>query len=597
MELIRPAGAEYTPLALPLRKGDAVLVNLGDQVRLCCERAAEARRRADEVGDPEAKADFLNMERRWLLLARSYQFGDSLGGPEYSCAKNDGQGNGAPVLGHEANLAAILANTPFLLTRCSSDLRYLFVSAACARMLGRRPEEIEGKPIIDIIGDEGFQTILPYVQQVLGGEPVEYESDIGYAGVGPRRVLVKYTPDRDRSGNVQGWIASILDLTDQKKADARIAADVQAMTTLRDLGGLYVRKDVATDECLQSTVGAAISLVGADKGNLQVFDESSNALVIAAHSGFAEPFLTFFKHVRDDASTCAAAMRTTEQVIVEDVLESDVFAGYPSQAILIDAGVRAVISTPLTSSTGAVVGMISTHYANPHRSTDRDLYLLQLLARQTADYLERKRAEEIQNTLNREVQHRSNNLLSVIQAMALRTFSGDYSLVQAREIFEARLQALARANRELVKSNWCGVNLREIARSELAPFGERTNAEGVDVLLDPKNAQNFQLALHELATNAAKYGALSAESGRVDVSWSIKRERDDTSLNFKWRESGGPTVIAPARRGFGTTVLRSAFPDIVLEYGTDGFRCEIDMVLGKYHSSAPSRNPASSACS
>jgi len=181
------------------------------------------------------------------------------------------------VRGHEADVPAILANTPFLLTRCSSDLRYLFVSEAYARMLDLRPEDIEGKSIIDLIGEEGFQTILPHVQQVLRGEPVEYESDVNFAGLGPRRLLVRYTPDRDRSGKVQGWVASILDLTDQRKADARIAADLKAMTILREMGSLYVRKDVELEECLQRTMDAAIAIVGADKGNIQIFEASSNS--------------------------------------------------------------------------------------------------------------------------------------------------------------------------------------------------------------------------------------------------------------------------------------------------------------------------------
>ncbi len=288
----------------------------------------------------------------------------------------------ASARGHEADLQAIFANTPFLLTRCSSDLRYLFVSEAYARMLGRRPEDFDGRLIVDIMGEEGFRTILPYVERVLRGETVEYESDLQYAGVGPRRVLVKYTPDRDRSGIVRGWIASILDLTDQKKA-ARMAADLEAMTILREMGSLYVRKGLEPDECRQRTIDAAITIVGADKGNIQLFEAGSNSLVIAAHSGFAEPFLTFFKQVRDDVTACGAAMRTRNQVIVEDVLESDIFVGCELRAVLINAGVRAVVFTPLLSSDGTSMGMISTHYIKPHRLTNRELSLLARISHAT----------------------------------------------------------------------------------------------------------------------------------------------------------------------------------------------------------------------
>jgi two-component sensor histidine kinase len=366
-----------------------------------------------------------------------------------------------------------------------------------------------------------------------------------------------------------------------RAAQESLEADLFNMALLSRLSQRFVRTATDVNECLIEVLETAIAISTADKGNLQLFDRNSTALIIAAQRGFGNAFLTFFENVRDESSSaCAAAMQSATRVIVEDVVSSEIFAGQPSQKVLLDAGVRAVISMPLMSSTGQLLGMISTHFSNPHRPNERQLYLMELLARQTADYMERKRAEDIQSTLNREVQHRSNNLLGVIQAIALRTFSGDQSLVHAKGIFEARLQALARANRQLVKSNWSGVDLREIVRSELAPFAERTNAEGMEVLLDPKNVQNFELALHELATNAAKYGALSTECGRVDVSWSIRRERDDTLLNFKWRESSGPAVLVPARRGFGTTMLKAAFPDIVLGYDAAGFSCEIDMVLG-----------------
>ena len=116
-------------------------------------------------------------------------------------------------------------------------------------------------------------------------------------------------------------------------------------------------------------------------------------------------------------AACAAAMRSRERIVVEDVTSNEMFAGQPSQAVLIDAGVRAVISTPLASSTGALLGMISVHFCRPPRPREQDLRLLDLMARQTADYLERKRAEEIEETLIREVQHRSNiSLLSFRQS-------------------------------------------------------------------------------------------------------------------------------------------------------------------------------------
>jgi two-component sensor histidine kinase/CHASE1-domain containing sensor protein len=368
-------------------------------------------------------------------------------------------------------------------------------------------------------------------------------------------------------------------LTDQlREGETRIAADLLAMTHLNHLSNRLVREGGEISKCLNEVVDTAIAISGADKGNVQLRDVGG-ALTIAAQRGFDAPFLTFFEHVRDDASACAAAMHSCERVIVEDVMTSDIFSGQPSQQVLIDAGVLAVISTPLKSSRENLLGMVSTHFAEPHRPTERELNLLDLLARQTADYLERKRAEETEKTLIREVQHRSNNLLAVIQSIAHRSLSGDYPLAEAKRAFEARLQALARANRQLTQSNWGGVNLNEIVRLELEPFADRTIVEGVNVTLGPHYAQNFCLALHELATNAAKYGALSSRNGRVEVSWTIAAGPSSHRLRFKWQEKGGPAIVAPTHRGFGTSLLKAAFEDVRFDYAREGLNCEIDLLL------------------
>ena len=201
------------------------------------------------------------------------------------------------------------------------------------------------------------------------------------------------------------------------------------------------------------------------------------------------------------------------------------------------------------------------------------------MARQTADYLERKRAEEVEQYLVREVQHRSNNLLAVIQAIAHRSLSGEYSLADAKAAFEARLQALARANRQLTRSSWSGVDLTDIARLELEPFGDRSTMRGINIILDAQHAQNFTLALHELATNSTKYGALSNDHGKVMASWTVTTENQNNRLNFKWQETEGPPVMEPTRQGFGTSLIKGMFSNVRFDFAPDGFSCDIDVLL------------------
>jgi signal transduction histidine kinase/CheY-like chemotaxis protein len=363
--------------------------------------------------------------------------------------------------------------------------------------------------------------------------------------------------------------------------EERIAEDMRAMTLLRDVGDRCLRGD-SFKECLDFMLDAAIELSRADKGNIQLLEPHSDALVITAQRGFEKPFLDYFAEVRSGkAAVCDVAKESGNPVVVEDVAASEVLHGHPSLDVLLAAGVRAIFSSPLVSSAGKTMGMISVHFAAPHRPSEHELRFLDLLARQAADYLERKRAEELAKTLVREVQHRSNNLLAVIQSIAKRSLSDDRSLPEAREAFEARLQALARTNRQLVTSDWSGAHLSKIIRSELEPFAGRTLTNGDDLLLSPQQAQNFCLALHELATNAAKYGALSNARGKLDLSWTVASRGENKLLQFKWRETGGPRVAAPTRRGFGTALIKATFAGVRLDFADDGLRCEIDVPLGR----------------
>jgi PAS domain S-box-containing protein len=129
----------------------------------------------------------------------------------------------------------VLANTPFLLTRCSSDLRYLFVSEAYAKMIGRRPEEVVGKKIVEVMGETGFNTILPHIKTVLSGHRVEYETNVDFRGVGPRLLHVIYTPDKDQLGQVSGWIGSILDITEHKQTEAALRESEQQLSWLASI--------------------------------------------------------------------------------------------------------------------------------------------------------------------------------------------------------------------------------------------------------------------------------------------------------------------------------------------------------------------------
>ena len=172
------------------------------------------------------------------------------------------------------------------------------------------------------------------------------------------------------------------------------------------------------------------------------------------------------------------------------------------------------------------------------------------------DITERKHVEEHQRFLMGELAHRGGNLLAVIQSIVARSLTGAKPLAEERNTLTRRLQALARSQSALMSKGFQGAPVAEIIRLEFEGFSDRVMAEGPNVMLNSRAAQTFALLLHELATNAAKYGALSLpDRGHVDIQWSITGEAEEARFKFHWQERGGPPVAVPTRKGFGSILL------------------------------------------
>ncbi|HEY2774884.1 MAG TPA: ATP-binding protein [Candidatus Binatia bacterium] len=168
-----------------------------------------------------------------------------------------------------------------------------------------------------------------------------------------------------------------------------------ALTRIHELSEYFVQLGPSLEECLARMLETAMWVMGAEKGAIHILDETANVLRIGAHKGLPPRFVEFFGEVRAGAdSACTAALRTGSRVVVENVLDSPVFADPWTLEVVLAAGIRAVQSTPLKSAAGHVLGTISTHFSQPHRPHDADFVLLELLARQAAEYVERKRSEQ-----------------------------------------------------------------------------------------------------------------------------------------------------------------------------------------------------------
>jgi PAS domain S-box-containing protein len=400
-------------------------------------------------------------------------------------------------------------------------------------------------------------------------------------------------------------------------------------------------------------------------------------------------------------STCAIALSARRRVVVPDIETCDFIVGHPVHKPLRNCNIRAAQSTPLIARDGSLIGMITTHWRNAHQPSESKLGLVDVLARQAADLIERtrneaklrllaaivessddavvtkgldsiitswnrgaehifgylaeeiigksvtilmpperqdeepailervrrgeridhyetvrqrkdgskldisltvspirdaagkvvgaskiarditdrKRAEAQIAMLAREAEHRAKNVLATVQATVHLSHSD--SPDGLKQSIAGRIQALANVHRLFVETRWSGADLRILALDELSPYCQdgdaRAQVDGTSITVTPDAAQALAVILHELATNAAKYGALSVAAGRVHVGWSIA---SDKRLLLRWTETGGPTAKPPTRQGFGTRVMNSMIAgslkgDMRLDWGEGGLVCEI----------------------
>ncbi len=218
---------------------------------------------------------------------------------------------------------------------------------------------------------------------------------------------------------------------------------------------------------------------------------------------------------------------------------------------------------------------------SPLRDAEGALLAASSIAR---DITDRRLAEQHRETLVNELNHRVKNSLAVVQAIASQTLRGSLSLADARTAFGARLAAFSRAHDLIVSSDWSGTDLTSVVQAIIGPHdGEtsRFSVNGPFVPLLPQAAVTFSLAMHELCTNAAKYGALSVPEGHVSIVWSLTGPAEGGRFIWTWSESGGPPVVVPAHRGFGSSLIERVLPMelngvVSVTYAASGLVCVLE---------------------
>lgn len=437
----------------------------------------------------------------------------------------------------EEELRRITDAAPLLIAYVDHDRRYGFVNRGYETWFGQPREALLGRRVEDVLG-QTYAQVRPHLDAALEGRRVSFEDTLAYPAVGPRDVQVDYIPRLGADGAVIGAYGVIVDVTKRLEAERAL---LDSETRLR----------LATDF-------AEVGLWDVDAGHGALFWDDRVRSLFGIKPGTPVSMADFYAglHADDLAATTAAYAAAAD----------------PQKRALYDVEYRTV---------GAEDGAIRWVAAKGRGVFDKDGHCLRVVGT-AMDITARKHAEEARDLLMREVDHRARNSLAVIQSVVKLTDASDP--LAFRHAVHGRIEAMARAQAALAKSNWGGGTIGEVARDELlssTAASTRIRLAGQDIVIPADHMQPLSMILHELATNAAKYGALSVQDGMVDLRWS----GSPSAWALHWQEHGGPPAQAPARQGFGsrlmTKLARQLNGVITFSWRQDGLA--VDLEVGVVH--------------
>jgi PAS domain S-box-containing protein len=426
---------------------------------------------------------------------------------------------------------------PILFAVVGADGRYEYVNRA-HRAFGMDRADIVGRPIADLLDPDGLRIVERHAAQALAGHVVSFEGAIRLGASGTRDVLVTFAPRRAKGRATDGFYAATVDITDQKRRQREIQERNQQYRAIADSipYGIWT---CDRDGRLTYISDSFLELVGMS------FEH-------AADFGWLSTLLP------DDAEETRAAWQ--DCVARRDHWEREHrFRGQDGRHYDILA-----IARPVTDDAGELFGYVGLNL----------------------DITERKRREETLALVSAELDHRVKNIFALVLTIARQASRTATDVDAFRTAFDGRIRALAAAHQMIAENEWQEMSLSRLVRAELEPYrgADRTRwrVEGPELRLPVPAVQPLALALHELATNAAKYGAFAGAEGTVSVRWALSAEG---AVRLVWEEAGLSGVTRPANTGFGARVLRQVLvmqlgADVEMDFRETGLKVEIVLPPG-----------------
>ncbi|WP_243904156.1 GAF domain-containing protein [Methylobacterium sp. J-070] len=420
----------------------------------------------------------------------------------------------------------------------ANDWRYVEVNPAWGELLGFDATSVAGRTVREVFPDLEDAWVDEFVQVVETGHGASFTRQISairrwYEGRA-------FKLDGDRFGVI------FLEVTQRIEAEKRRTALLTLGDRLRDLATIPEMTHAAA-EIVGRTLGASRAGFGRIVGDVEEIEIELDwtAPGVGSIAG---------RHVFDDYGDIRSHLRRGDALVIDDVTMDPRTRDDP--AAMRTIGIGALVNMPVRDRERTVAVFIA-HDDKARVWTPEELAFLRNVADRVEVSVARVRAEELQGVLNKELAHRLKNTLAIVQSIATQTLRGvtERHLVEA---FERRVLALSRAHDVLMQKSWTAAKMRAVMEGVLVMQADldRFALDGPDLDINPQAALSLSLLLHELATNALKYGALSADAGKVRIAWRTEAGQAAT-LVLDWTESGGPPVTPPTNRGgFGSKLIR-----------------------------------------